>query len=111
MVSGFFTSSPTNAVVPGCNTVVTTAYSDSAMNTLETTGNTVITQSLDWGSWDQTSPSTVDTSTSTSWTIYYKGTHGGSTQSVSKTLTIAICNGETVTVSGESNYIDIYTVG
>jgi hypothetical protein len=101
MVSGFFTSSPPNSAIPACNAVVTTAYSDSAMTTLLTTGNAVITESLNWATWDQTSPSTVDTSTSTSWTIYYKGTHDGSTQSVSKILTIAICNGETVTLSGE----------
>jgi hypothetical protein len=52
MVAGFFTSTPINSALSACNDIVTTVYSDESMTTLETTGNAVITESLNYATWD-----------------------------------------------------------
>lgn len=107
--AGFFTSTPTNAVVPSCNNVVTTGYADAALTTLFT--STTILPQTSTLPWDSTAPTTVDTAASRSVTLYWKGSHAGSTQSATKEFVINVCDGEVVSLVQDAVDYRLYQVG
>ena len=77
-------------------------YSDQAMTT-DFNGNALIAGSTA-SDFNPDTDASVDTSTAASVTIYIKANLLGKTETVSKEFTIAVCDGETVSLAGPSEH-------